>query len=273
MPELPEVESMRLMLEPKAIGRTLVSVTMNRPEIVEHPDPTTFASSCEGCSIMSMGRRGKFISIDLDSGDSIWFHLRMTGRMYSVSSDEPVSKHTHIIFHLDDGTDLRFTDPRRFGRFWLLRDGEEDTFTGMSDLGPEPMGGEITRLYLEGRVGHSRRCIKSCLLDQSVIAGIGNIYADEILFLAGIRPTRKAETLETGDWERISELIPKVLGKGLEDDLRSPEWYLSDREGDWDESPYLMYGHGGDPCPTCGMTIERTTISNRSSYFCPNCQR
>ncbi len=264
---------MRLMLEPKAIGRTIVSVTMNRPEIIEHPDPSIFQDLCVGHPIVSMGRRGKYVSLELDSGDTIWFHLRMTGRMLSVPSDEPEQKHTHIIFRLDDGTDLRFTDSRRFGRFWLIRDGEEDTFTGMSRLGPEPLDGDITGQYLEERVGHCRRCVKSCLLDQSIVAGIGNIYADEILFGAGICPTRKADTLETGDWERISDLIPKVLGKGLSDDLESPEWYLSGREGDWEESPYVMYGHEGDPCPTCGTTILRTVISNRSSYFCPNCQR
>lgn len=246
---------------------------MNRPEIIEHPGPDTFRDLCLGHRITSLGRRRKYISIVLDSGDTVWFHLRMTGRMSSEPSDGPVQKHVHFIFRLDDGTDLRFTDPRMFGRFWLLRDGEEDTFTGMAKLGSEPLEGDVTAEYLQGRVGHSRRCVKSCLLDQSVVAGIGNIYADEILFMAGICPTRGSDTLDHGDWARISGSIPKVLRKGLEDDLASPEWYLSGREGDWETSPYLMYGHEGDPCPTCGMTIVRTVISNRSSYHCPNCQK
>lgn len=267
------MESMRVLLEPKAVGRTVVSVVMNRPEIIEHPGPDTFRDLCLGHRITSLGRRRKYISIVLDSGDTVWFHLRMTGRMSSEPSDGPVQKHVHFIFRLDDGTDLRFTDPRMFGRFWLLRDGEEDTFTGMAKLGSEPLEGDVTAEYLQGRVGHSRRCVKSCLLDQSVVAGIGNIYADEILFMAGICPTRGSDTLDHGDWARISGSIPKVLRKGLEDDLASPEWYLSGREGDWETSPYLMYGHEGDPCPTCGMTIVRTVISNRSSYHCPNCQK
>ena len=222
---------------------------------------------------MSMGRRGKFISIDLDSGDSIWFHLRMTGRMYSVSSDEPVSKHTHIIFHLDDGTDLRFTDPRRFGRFWLLRDGEEDTFTGMSDLGPEPMGGEITRLYLEGRVGHSRRCIKSCLLDQSVIAGIGNIYADESLFLTGIHPRREAGSLTQAECKKLAEAIQRVLRDGLADGGTTFRNYRNGEGGYGHHQEHLcVYHRAGKPCPTCGRPIEKITIGGRGTHFCPHCQ-
>lgn len=264
---------MRLLLEPKAVRRTIVSVVMDRPEIVGHPGPDTFRDLCRGHMITSLGRRGKYISIVLDSGDTVWFHLRMTGRMSSEPSDSPVRKHTHIIFRLDDGTDLRFTDPRRFGRFWLLREGEVDTFTGMAKLGPEPLDGDVTADYLEDRVGHSRRCVKSRLLDQSVIAGIGNIYADEILFLAGICPTRGSDSLDHDDWVRVAGCIPKVLRKGLEDDIASPEWYLSGREGDWEGSPYLMYGHEGGPCPTCGTAIVRTVISNRSSYHCPNCQK
>lgn len=267
------MESMRVLLEPKAVGRTVVSVGMNRPEIVDHPDPDTFSDLCSGRRITSLGRRGKYISIVLDSGDTIWFHLRMTGRMSSEPSDGPVQRHTHLIFGLDDGMDLRFTDPRRFGRFWLLRNGETDTFTGMSGLGPEPLDGDVTADHLQECVGHSRRCVKSCLLDQSVVAGIGNIYADEVLFMAGICPTRRSDTLGRDDWGKISTSIPKVLRKGLEDDLASPEWYLSGREGGWESSPYLMYGHEGDPCPTCGTTIVRTVISNRSSYHCPKCQK
>ena len=227
----------------------------------------------EGRHIISLGRRGKYISLDLDDGGRIWFHLRMTGRMYISPSDADQAKHTHIILRLDDGKDLRFVDPRRFGRFWYLMPDEEDRFTGMSKLGPEPLNGGLPNDHLRNRVGHSRRAVKECLLDQSVVAGIGNIYGDEILFESEVCPTRPACSLSDMEWERISENIPKVLGKGLEDDLRSPEWYLSGGEGSWEESPYKVYGREGRPCQRCGQAIVRMVISNRSSYHCPCCQK
>lgn len=273
MPELPEVESMRRILEPDSVGHVIEKVVLIRPEIVEHPGPDIFIGSIEGKRITSLGRRGKYVSIDMEDGGRIWFHLRMTGRMYITPRDSEIVKHTHIIMHLDDGNDLRYVDPRRFGRFWYLLPDEEDTYTGMAKLGAEPLDGHLCSEDITCRAGRSRRAVKECLLDQSIVAGIGNIYADEILFDSEVCPTRPACSLSDDEWERITENIPLVLRKGLEDDLESPEWYLSGREGSWEESPYRAYGREGEPCVRCGKPMVRTVISNRSSYYCPCCQK
>lgn len=182
MPELPEVETIRQVLEPQIKGLTITTVTVNRTEVIGHPTAEGFCQALTGQTINTLTRRGKFLSVLLDSGDYFVLHLRMTGCLLLTLADYPTEKHTHIVFHLSSGDELRFSDTRRFGRFWLFRKGESDTYSGMDKLGLEPFDNGLTAGYLQQHFGKRKKAIKECLLDQSVIAGIGNIYSDEILF-------------------------------------------------------------------------------------------
>jgi formamidopyrimidine-DNA glycosylase len=186
MPELPEVETIRRILEPQIKDSVITSVTVNRPEIVAHPTADDFCRLLVGQTVSGMTRRGKFLGIELTSGDCVILHLRMTGCLLVTPSDYPQEKHTHVVFHLKNGMELRFSDTRRFGRFWLSREGETDTYSGIDRLGLEPFDNDFNADYLQSHLGKRKKVIKECLLDQSMIAGIGNIYSDEILYAAKI---------------------------------------------------------------------------------------
>lgn len=272
MPELPEVETVRRILEPQIRGHRIEKITVNRPEIIAHPLPEEFVRAVCGRKMTGMGRRGKFLSLMLDNRDAVWLHLRMTGQLLVTPPEFPEEKHTHLIFGLEDGRELRFIDTRRFGRFWLLREGETDTFTGMEKLGLEPFDEELTGDWLQKRLGKRQRAIKECLLDQSVIAGIGNIHGDEILFQARIAPGRPANSLKAGEWERLAAAIPAMLEKGIEDNRMTPEEYLAGRGKEYRNGPLLAYGREGQPCPRCQTPFCRIRLSARSSTYCPECQ-
>jgi len=274
MPELPEVETVRRVLEPQLRGRKISSLTVIRPIVLAHPEPEVFRRNIEGAEIETLDRRGKFLLFRLANGDTLTGHLRMTGQLLVMRSEEPVEKHTHVIFTLDNGCGLRFIDSRRFGRFWLIRNGETDTFSGIGRLGIEPFDERLTAAYLHERLGRRRVAVKECLLDQHVIAGIGNIYSDEILFAARIHPARKANLLSKRDWKTLAEIIPPLMSFFVEKNDISPEDYLTGKGQDYRNTPYLnVYGHEDDPCICCGTLLKRTVIGGRSSCFCPQCQK
>lgn len=274
MPELPEVETIRRVLEPQIKGLTITAVTVNRPEVIGHPTAEEFCKALTGQTIDTMTRRGKFLSVLLDSGDYFVLHLRMTGCLLLTPADYPAEKHTHIVFHLSSGNELRFSDTRRFGRFWLFRKGESDIYSGMDKLGREPFDGSLTADYLQQHFGKRKKVIKECLLDQSVIAGIGNIYSDEILFVSGIYPARPAKGLTHVEWERLAAAIPERLAYFVEKNALTPEEYLEGKGQDYRNTPFLqVYGHSGEPCPICGAVLCRMTVGGRSSVYCSACQR
>ena len=267
------MESIRRVLEPQIRGLTIRRVDANRPEIVAHPGAEEFCARATGQTIDRMERRGKFLALRLASGDRIILHLRMTGCLLLTPADLPAEKHTHLIFQMDDGRELRFSDPRRFGRFWLIRAGEADAYSGMEKLGLEPTDPALSAEALMQAFGRRRRSVKECLLDQSVVAGIGNIYSDEILFAARIRPSRPARDLTTEEWTRLAKAIPERINFFTEKNAITPEEYLAARGQDYRNTPFLrVYGHGGEPCPVCGEALRRTVIGGRSSVFCPTCQ-
>lgn len=274
MPELPEVETVRRVLEPQISGASIQNVTVSRPEVVARPAAEPFCERLTGQSISRMSRRGKFLTVHLESGDSFTLHLRMTGCLLAAPPDCPVEKHTHIVFRLDNGLELRFSDARRFGRFWLIGAGEKDTYSGIDKLGPEPFDDGLTAEYLEARLGERKKPIKECLMDQRVIAGIGNIYADEILFSAQIHPRRPAGSLTADEWERLAKSIPEVLACFIEKNTVTPEEYLQSKGKDYRNTPFLqVYGHEDDPCPVCKAGLCRLVIGGRSSTYCPACQK
>lgn len=273
MPELPEVETMKRILEPQLTDCTITQVEMNRPDIVEYPTSDAFASAVTGAKVTGMGRRGKYLSIQLGSGSNIVLHLRMTGCLLVTPSGYPKEKHTHLIFHLSNENELRFIDPRRFGRFWLFGSGEEDTLSGVHKLGPEPFDIQITAGYLSGVLSNRKRAIKACLLDQDIIAGIGNIYADEILFAAKIRPDRAANTLTSGEWHRLTDAVPAIMLRAVEANSMTTEEYLTGKGQEYRNTPtFQVYGHAGEACSLCGETLCRVVVAGRGSVYCPACQ-
>lgn len=274
MPELPEVEAIRRVIEPQIQGVAIKQMVVNRPEVVAHPDAGKFCRRLAGQIFDRVIRRGKFLVLLLKSGDKIMIHLRMTGCLLLAPADYPEEKHTHIIFQLSNGKELRFSDTRRFGRLWLIKEGETDTCSGIEKLGKEPLAADFTAEYLSGRLGKRKKTVKECLMDQSVIAGIGNIYADEILFAAKIYPAQPANSLTDEEWKRLAEIIPERLAFFIQKNEIAPEEYLETKGRDYRNTPFLqVYGHEGEACPVCGTALCRMMIGGRSSTYCPSCQK
>ena len=271
MPELPEVESVRRVLDAAVTGCRIERTELRRPEIITRPDAGTFIRDTENHVIERAARRGQYLILVLDSG-KIVTHLRMTGCLLPAPPDYPEEKHTHLVFHLSDGSELRFSDQRRFGRVFLINDGEK--CAELEKLGPEPSDPSFSASYLHSSVSRSRRAIKECLMDQSVIAGIGNIYADEILFDAGINPARMACTVTEEECRRLAETIPRLISFFTEKNAMTATEYLELRGKDYRNTPYLrVYGRSGETCPRCGCILQRTVIGGRSSTYCPVCQK
>jgi formamidopyrimidine-DNA glycosylase len=274
MPELPEVETVRRMIEPQLIGQTILSVSVSNPQIIAYPDATAFAALLTGQTVRRMSRRGKFLTVHFESGDRLVIHLRMTGQLLVTPSDYPVEKHTHLQAALSVGCQIRYIDVRRFGRFWYLKADEPDSITGQDKLGLEPLDDALTKDYLKARLGGRKKSIKEMLHDQSVVAGIGNIYSDEILFEAGLYPEEKCFDLTAGDWDSLSAKIKEVIAWGIKANETTPEEYLAGAGKEYRNMPDLrVYGREGQPCSRCGAAIERIVIGGRSSCYCPVCQR
>ena len=286
MPELPEIETIKRVIEPQIQGLMIDKVNVKRPEVVAYPAADKFCGLLTGQTISHMTRRGKFLVIHLNSNDRIILHLRMTGCLLLTPADYPEEKHTHITFSLNDGTEkgqsnehpcsleLRFSDTRRFGRLWLLKNGEADTYSGIEKLGAEPFDKLLTAEYLNTLLGKRKKAVKECLLDQSMIAGIGNIYSDEILFTAGIYPARPANSLDMEEWERLAAAIPERISYFIEVNKITPEEYLETKGQDYRNTPFLqVYGQEGKPCPKCGETLCRIVVGGRGSVYCPACQK
>ena len=178
MPELPEVETIKRVIEPQIQGCMITKVAVRRPEVAAYPEADEFCRRLTGQTVSHMARQGKFLIIHLENKERIVLHLRMTGGLLLAPAQCPEEKYTHVVFSLDNGTELRFSDMRRFGRFWLLREEETDTCTGMDKLGLDPLAPACNAEYLSSHLSKRRKAIKECLLEQTIIAGIGNIYSD-----------------------------------------------------------------------------------------------
>lgn len=273
MPELPEVETVRRVLEPHLIKKNITGVQIHNAQVIAAPSRKQFIVGVTGQSIAAFKRRGKFLRLLFESGDHLTIHLRMTGCLTIEPQTAPAEKHTHVILSLDDGNGLRYEDVRRLGKMWFARCGEED-ITGVNQLGIEPFDKTLNAAYLREKCKNSKKPVKSMLLDQSIVAGIGNIYSDEILFAAGIRPDRPCNSLADGDFERLAAAIPERLNFFIEKNAISFEEYTISKGKDYRNTPYLrVYGKGGEPCPVCGSTLQRIVLNGRSSVFCQHCQK
>ena len=228
MPELPEVETVARVLAPQLRGCMIDGVGVRRPEVIAHPDAAGFCTGLTGRTIADLTRRGKYLLLLLTQGGRVAVHLRMTGCLLLAPADRAELPHTHVVFRLRDGRELRFSDARRFGRLWLLQGDGDDACAGMRKLGLEPFDRALTAEYLRARLGERRRTIKACLLGQDTVAGISNIYADEILFSAGICPLRPADSLRAAEWARLAAAIPERLAFFVQRNMLTPEEYLND---------------------------------------------
>ncbi len=269
MPELPEVETVKNELSPYVIGRHITGVTLFWEGIVRQPSVKEFHSRLIGQRITSIARRGKYLIVSLSSGDSLIIHLKMSGALLiSQDSSEP-PQYTRAIIHLDKETNIFFRDPRKFGVMWLVKD--KNTVVGK--LGPEPMKAGFTPQVLAQRLNNRTAPIKAILCDQSFVAGIGNMYADEALFSAKIHPLRLGGSLSRDEVERLHRAIKEVLRTAIGNKGASIVNYLRpDGKLGTAHQEFKVAHRRGENCPICGTPLKRITVRNRGTYFCPKCQ-
>ncbi|HYG58192.1 MAG TPA: bifunctional DNA-formamidopyrimidine glycosylase/DNA-(apurinic or apyrimidinic site) lyase [Symbiobacteriaceae bacterium] len=274
MPELPEVETVRRTLYDKLVGRRIEAVELLTPRQVYHPDPDTFRAELAGAAFTDLQRRGKYLLLKLGPAVTLVCHLRMSGHLYVCAPDRPRDKHTHVVFHLSDGMELRYEDQRKFGGFHLLGPGGEGTPPGLAALGPEPLSDAFTPEVLRQALAGRRTPVKAALLNQSLVAGLGNIYVDEALFCAEVHPERAAESLEQGEVDRLYQCIRSVLARAVEKRGTTFSLYFdgTGQEGDmYDE--LLVFDRAGEPCPRCGTPIVKLAVAQRGTHVCPRCQQ
>ena len=273
MPELPEVETIVADLRPHLVGRTIVRCELRFPAIVRYPEPEVFIDSVAGMRIESVRRRGKYILIGLKRPVALVVHLGMTGQLRLVDPAVELEKHTHAVFTLDDGRELRYRDPRRFGR--LLLGSEESLLSAkkMPRLGPEPIDSEFEAEELYQLLRRRRTALKAVLLDQRAIAGVGNIYADESLHRARLRPDRLAGTLSRKSARRLHESLKESLQVAIQNRGSSVDTYRDAWGGvGGQQEELLVYGRAGEPCFNCGRPLSTVRIAGRTTVFCRHCQ-
>ena len=276
MPELPEVETIVRGLRPKLEGRVLVRVEQRCPAL-RFPLPEGFARRLEGRRVERIDRRAKYILVHLDGAEVLLCHLGMSGRMVlTTANGRPFEKHDHVVFTTDAGDQLRFNDARRFGVMDLVAEPGLFEHRLLKDLGPEPLGNAFNGPVLAVALAGKRTPIKAALLDQRVVAGLGNIYASEALYAAGLSPRRLAYTVQGGRAERLVAGIRDVLNRAIAAGGSSLRDYVqADGELGYFQHQWAVYDRAGEPCPDCdcGGGIRRLVQSNRSTFYCPKRQR
>jgi len=269
VPELPEVETIRSELAPAVTGRCISGVTLNWEGMVAAPSPQEFITRLKGQCIKGIGRRGKYLLFYLSGGGLLIIHLKMSGALLLGRDTELPPGYTRAIIHLDNGSRISFRDPRKFGRMRLAAEGD----AVISALGPEPLEEGFTVSVLKERLARHKGPIKAVLIDQSVIAGIGNMYADEALFAARIHPLMSANGLSDAGLKRLHHAIREVLVAAIGAKGASVNTYI--RPGGQKGSAHQEFKvahRRGEKCPVCGTPLERLVIRGRGSYLCPRCQ-
>jgi formamidopyrimidine-DNA glycosylase len=288
MPELPEVETVCRQLEPELEGRRIERLEVLDPRWCRPVPPAQLEAAVSGSTIEGLGRRGKYLLLRLDGGRTLVMHLRMTGNLVLVEGEDKLDpsegmrlyegersaseRHLRARFHLDDGREVWFTDPRRFGEALLLDDGALDAHFAPR-LGIEPLSAEFTPATLGEMAAGRTAPLKSFLLDQKGIAGVGNIYADEALFRARLHPLSPAGSMKAEHLEALREAVVAALQAGIDGGGASIDDYRDGRgEKGRMQDEFLVHTREGEACPRCDGTIERIVVSGRSTYFCPACQ-
>jgi formamidopyrimidine-DNA glycosylase len=264
MPELPEVETVTRGLRSPLVGRIITGVTVLWPNSIKTP-LEELKSRLPGQRIEAITRRGKYLQFHLSGGDTLFLHLKMSGDLLVEPADEPADPHVRTIFHLDNRHQLRFNDTRKFGRVYLV----DDPAKVVGKLGPEPLPDDFTVDNFKALFWRRTGRLKPLLLNQEFIAGIGNIYADEACFKAGIDPRRQVDTLSAQELKALYHAIRRVLNAGIM--LKGASFDRVYRGGEF-QTQFQVYSRAGQPCPNCEAEIQRIVLGGRSTHFCPQCQ-
>ena len=276
MPELPEVEHVVRALRPRIVGRQIIATQITLPKLITPTSPSLFNRKLKGSTITGVSRRGKFILIELDNDRVLAVHLRMTGKFLYLGVDDELPKHAHAIFYFDNERRLVFRDQRQFGVMRLVARSRLVKTKGISELAPEPFSDDFSLEYLKNIFARSRRSLKTLLLDQTKVLGLGNIYAAEALFRAGINPFKSAFELSSRRIPRLHQAIRDVLRAAISGsstsriNLENPNGFSY---GEAFGRVWQVYEREGEPCFKCGSRIRRATHGGRSTYWCSRCQR
>ena len=273
MPELPEVETVRRSLTDLVLHKEIKAVEIFKPAILALGDEAAY-SGLVGYELAEIGRRGKYLLFKLNEpADLLWVvHLRMTGKLLYHQQPEPLQKHDHARLQFADGSELVYNDTRAFGRFWLTQDAAQ--VSGLNSLGLEPLDAEFSAAYWQEKIKRRPKTqVKVALLDQTVVAGLGNIYADEVLFQAGVHPERPLGTLTDEENQRLAQAMREILQASIEQRGTTFRDYVdgNNQKGGYQEF-LRVFQKLNQPCPNCGQQIQRIKVAGRSSYFCPHCQ-
>jgi formamidopyrimidine-DNA glycosylase len=274
MPELPEVEHVVRALRPVVTGRRILVAELNLKRIAPELSRAAFGRQLRNALITGVGRRGKYILFELESGRMLATHLRMTGKFVSLTTDESLPPYAHVVFYLDDERRLVFCDMRQFGRMRLITSAQRLP-KELNTLAPEPLSDEFTEEYFLETLARSRRSLKQLLLDQTRVLGLGNIYAVEALFLAGVNPLKPANKLSKPRARKLYQAIRQVLHEAI-DAGSTLQINIADGNGSYfgtSERFWRVYERESEPCVNCGSKIRRIVHGGRSTYYCPRCQR
>lgn len=273
MPELPEVETIARELKPKVRGKTINDCIILRPDVIAHPKPAQFCRGVIGEKILNVSRKAKYLILELDSEKRLIFHLRLSGTMVIIPSGAKHHRFSRLVLVLND-CQLLFNEPRVLGRTYLLKPKEIlPNLKGFYNLGCEPIADDFTPAYLKVKLKNRKARIKSLLLDQNICAGMGNIYSDEALFRAGIRPMRRANRITNREFEKLTKALRDVITEGIQNFGTSVSDYTrtNGKNGHF-QNLLCVYGREGEPCLKCGTKIALTKIGNRGTRYCPKCQ-
>lgn len=273
MPELPEVETVKEQLKKRLVNKIIVKVDIYYEQMIEHPSINEFKRNITNQQIIDMKRRGKWLIFEL-TNYYLLSHLRMEGKYFFKTPKDYLSKHEHVVFTLDNNEELRYHDTRKFGRMYLIEKDKLNEIGPISKLGPEPWDDSVTIDYLRNKYKKKSIPIKSVLLDQNIIVGIGNIYADEVLYLSKINPNRPAATLNDNEIDYIIKNTRIVLSRAIELGGTTIHSYTSvdGLDGKFQNELYV-HGKENYPCPRCGHKIIKIFINGRGTYYCNNCQK
>lgn len=274
MPELPEVETIRTSLETLILNLAIEKIDLLEQQLRWRLSPKKIKKA-QGHWIREIRRRGKYLLLCLEDGAGIVIHLGMSGRLSVISNPTEIARHDHVIFYFDNGLQLRYHDPRKFGMVDYVGPGALADYRHFRHLGPEPLTGQFSPEYFQKRAAGSGRPVKYFIMDSQVVVGVGNIYANEALFVAGLHPQRQTGELSRDELERLRQAIQSVLSTAVHvggTTLKDSQYRNVNGEMGFFQLQLQVYDRMGEPCKQCATPIERLRMANRSSYFCPKCQ-
>ena len=273
MPELPEVETVKETLKLKLLNRTIIDINILYPGIIEYPEVPIFIKNIKNQKVLNLSRKGKWIIIELNNY-YLLSHLRMEGKYFFKTNKDEILKHEHAIFKLDNNTELRYMDVRKFGKMWLIEKDKINDIGPLKELGLEPWDKELTPKYLKDKFKNKKLPIKTLLLDQSIITGIGNIYANEILFMSKINPLDTQDKLTTKDLQNIIDNTKKELESAIKKGGTTIRSYTSvDGVHGLFQQELYVHGKENNKCPNCNSNILKIKVGGRGTYYCPKCQK